>query len=496
MNDFPRNGRLGQGNVEDDSGTIDSMPSFGMGELDSEHGVVLKDWTAQDFANIYVRFRPHLISHARKFIREESQAEEVVQDAFLYLMTALPDLDSELGVLKFLKWKTRLLCLDVIRAQGANPIFGASLLEDATPSSSADLTESIERADDAAIVRLALAQLSPRHREALVATVFEEKSTQQVAKEMGLSENAFRQLLLRARRTFKTVFVGEADAANMSVSQALNLAAKRHRLKLISGSSLILVLGAAFAAPWGNSGQQPFTVISTEVAKLELGVESESLAGEGPSDSDFDGGQQEELLRGQAKVILPEASPAETAEFNALVSVDSVGGSGLIDEPMTAGPDIVDDSNQGELRTLLASQIADNPLLVSAKGATITSRSPDELVIRQAVSENLTLIVHVAQCGDSSGSRPCKIYFEDSRNGNNLIWLAQTHASEQMRRDNEVPALDVVATDFLVGDFGGSYGNVAINALGESSLEYLRFELTIDGPATELLNVKLVKSAA
>jgi len=68
----------------------ESMASLGMGDLDSEHGVILKDWSAQDFANIYVRFRPHLISHARKFLRAETQAEEVVQDAFLYLMTALP----------------------------------------------------------------------------------------------------------------------------------------------------------------------------------------------------------------------------------------------------------------------------------------------------------------------------------------------------------------------------------------------------------------------
>ena len=92
------------------------MATFDVGDLDSEYAVFLKDWSAKDFANIYVRFRPHLISHAQKFLREKTQAEEVVQDAFLYLMTALPELDSELGVLKFLKWKTKMLCLDIIRS--------------------------------------------------------------------------------------------------------------------------------------------------------------------------------------------------------------------------------------------------------------------------------------------------------------------------------------------------------------------------------------------
>jgi RNA polymerase sigma-70 factor (ECF subfamily) len=49
----------------------------------------LKNWTAQDFASIYVRFRPHLERHARRYLTNPVQAEEVVQDAFLYLMTSL-----------------------------------------------------------------------------------------------------------------------------------------------------------------------------------------------------------------------------------------------------------------------------------------------------------------------------------------------------------------------------------------------------------------------
>ena len=106
-----------------------SLDQFSEAETDEEFGLpefkehfadtltpaVLRDWTAKDFASIYVRFRPHLERHARRFLVNPSQVEEVVQDAFLYLMTSLPELDSELGVLKFLKWKVRLLCLDIIR---------------------------------------------------------------------------------------------------------------------------------------------------------------------------------------------------------------------------------------------------------------------------------------------------------------------------------------------------------------------------------------------
>ena len=34
----------------------------------------LKEWTAQDFASIYVRFRPHLERHARRYLSNPAQA--------------------------------------------------------------------------------------------------------------------------------------------------------------------------------------------------------------------------------------------------------------------------------------------------------------------------------------------------------------------------------------------------------------------------------------
>ena len=252
-------------------------------DLDGSNPVRLREWTASDFSKIYVRFRPHLEKHAQKFLGNSSSVEDVVQDAFLYLMTALPELDSEVGVLRFLKWKIRLLCLDLIRAQTGHPGFTGSPLAESLPSSDPELSDSIERADDAAIVRLALAQLSPRHRQAIVATVFEEKTSQQVAEEMGLTENAFRQLLHRARRAFKIVFVGQAEAANMSVSEALKLAATRNRLRLISGGSLLVLLAVAIASPQSFRAPLP-TSNQIQVAQPSVGTDASGPSGAEPAE--------------------------------------------------------------------------------------------------------------------------------------------------------------------------------------------------------------------
>ena len=209
------------------------------------HGAaVLKDWSAQDFANIYTRFRPHLERHARRFLRSQHQVDEVVQDAFLYLMVTLPELDSEIGVLRFLKWKVRLLCLDVIRASGRAII--NNIDEIAEPASQdAEVGSEMEHIEDAAIVRLALSKLNSRHREVLLASMYEEKSTREIAAQVGLTENATLQLIFRARAAFKKALLGaDVDTTGMSVSAILSVAARKaaEEAKKVGAQAMVFVL--------------------------------------------------------------------------------------------------------------------------------------------------------------------------------------------------------------------------------------------------------------
>ena len=223
--------------------------------------LILRDWTAKDFANIYVRFYPHVLRQAKRYLTNHSQAEEVTQDAFLYLMTSLPEVDSEVGVLKLLKWKTRLLALDVIKANS-----GAKFapLDDQLELSvdDSEMSLELERADDAAIVSLALAKLEPRQREALIASLYEEKATSEVASQLGLNENATRQLVFRAKSAFKKALVGEAETRGLSVSEILSVAARKASQdagKYISAASallLVLAVSIGILPNLGNSGQQ------------------------------------------------------------------------------------------------------------------------------------------------------------------------------------------------------------------------------------------------
>ncbi|MFM1779337.1 MAG: hypothetical protein RIS51_482 [Actinomycetota bacterium] len=312
---------------------MESDEDFGQTELEVasvDQRAVLKEWTAQDFANIYTRFRPHLERHARRFLRNPSQVDEVVQDAFLYLMVTLPELDSELGVLRFLKWKVRLLCLDVIRAN--SKAFVADI--DEHGEFEADMPEmgsDLERAEDAAIVRLALAKLQPRHREVLIASIYEEKSTIEIAGQVGLGENATRQLLLRARKSLKKALVGELDTRGMSINQILSVAARKAALDMQqNGTRALATIALLAASALGLINSITYSQVSLEVAEPEVLEESAR-----PLTPDYEGSvggkdeflpaeNQTESVAGDVTIVEPEiavvigglSEQVDTSPFN------------------------------------------------------------------------------------------------------------------------------------------------------------------------------------
>ena len=280
------------------------------------HPVKLADWSAQDFASIYTRFRPHLERHARRFLNNPSQVDEVVQDAFLYLMVSLPELDSEIGVLRFLKWKTRLLCLDVIRASGK--AYVANIDDVAEPmSSDPEVSSYLEQQDDAAVLRLALSKLNPRHREVLLASIYEEKSTEQIAAQVGLSENATRQLIFRARSAFKKALLGDdVNTEGMSAAAILSVAARKaaHEAKKVGAQAMVfalflmLAIGAFVNFTGRGTQTQQLAESQAPAAPTQTQTPETSESVQVPENSD-----ETVVAAPVAQVSRPSASPSVSA---------------------------------------------------------------------------------------------------------------------------------------------------------------------------------------
>lgn len=434
------------------------LPEFKEHFADSLTPAVLKDWTAQDFASIYVRFRPHLERHARRFLTNRSQVEEVVQDAFLYLMTTLPELDSEVGVLRFLKWKTRLLALDVIRANSRasfspiddQPEFAANLPE---------MNDSLEQADDAAIVSLALAKLQPRQREALIATLYEEKAAEVVAAQMNISDNAFRQLLFRARSAFKKALVGEAETAGKTVSQILSIAARKAAAesgKYISAAgAFLLVLAIAIGVVPNLSNdvvseqialpEPTITSPETPVAETETGVpptEDPGPGAEAVETQDPAVATNTQLTIAPASNFTPKPRPAPTAEAVAQKQAETAMRNAL---SVTTVKML---SREG--------QVSVDATVSNANQGTVTLAGSNGL--KAIISYDLA---------STRGVSGAWISFDVS----GTTFVAGTkvdHAEKTVNSDGSV-TLTYLATDLLVGDTSGTYGYLAIGDTRVSS---------------------------
>jgi RNA polymerase sigma factor (sigma-70 family) len=161
-----------------------------------------------DFAGLYIRHRTAFTLHARHYLRDARDADDVVQEAFLRLFLALPELETELQALAYCRRTITNLCIDRYRAQARRPSLvdiGSIPLEELPDE---DHGDPVVRAEDAALVREALSMLSPLHRAALVKREIEEKSLPVIAGELEVPEENVKHLLFRARRALRRLLVG------------------------------------------------------------------------------------------------------------------------------------------------------------------------------------------------------------------------------------------------------------------------------------------------
>jgi len=169
----------------------------------------LKVWTVAELGAFYTEYRSELIAHASRILKDSAKAEEVIQDALIKVMLAAPELETKDHALGYMHRTIENLCIDIFRIEGRRP--NLVVLDDAAAElestwiDNEDHVDVIAAADDAAIVRQALAMLSPAERAALVMWEMEGRSTAEIAAELGIRESAVRHTVSRARASLRKI---------------------------------------------------------------------------------------------------------------------------------------------------------------------------------------------------------------------------------------------------------------------------------------------------
>jgi RNA polymerase sigma factor (sigma-70 family) len=214
----------------------------------------LKVWTVAELGAFYTEHRSELIAHASRILKDSAKAEEVIQDALIKVMLAAPELESKGHALGYMHRTIENLCIDIFRIEGRRP--NLVVLDDASAEleskwvDNQDHVDVIAAADDAAIVRQALAMLSPAERAALVMWEMEGRSTAEIASELGIKESAVRHTVSRARASLRRVMselivdkergLTALDMLSTTYKKAAQIAKKSSKAAL----SLILVFFA------------------------------------------------------------------------------------------------------------------------------------------------------------------------------------------------------------------------------------------------------------
>jgi RNA polymerase sigma-70 factor, ECF subfamily len=146
---------------------------------------------------------------ARRMLRDDAEAEDVAQEAFLRLWRAGTSLEiGTAGVKPWLRRVVSNLCIDRVRRLKRLTVVEELPEQVEAPRQQA----SLEEKDMQRRVDQALKKLPERQRLALTLFHYEGLSQVEVGKEMGISDEAVESLLGRARRQLKAELQNEWKA--------------------------------------------------------------------------------------------------------------------------------------------------------------------------------------------------------------------------------------------------------------------------------------------
>ncbi len=155
-----------------------------------------------------------LLSVARRFLRDEEEARDAVQECFLSAYRALDRFDEGSRLSTWLHRIVINACLMRLRSRRRKP---EDPIEDLLPKFQADghqinhptpewegsAETLLARSQTRTIVRQAIERLPESYRAVLLLRDIEELSTEETAKSLGVSENAVKIRLHRARQALR-----------------------------------------------------------------------------------------------------------------------------------------------------------------------------------------------------------------------------------------------------------------------------------------------------
>jgi RNA polymerase sigma-70 factor (ECF subfamily) len=187
-----------------------------MDDRDVESALVaqLRAGDESAFERVVRQYSPRMLAAARRILRNEEDARDALQDAFISAFKALPQFEGESRLSTWLHRigiNAALMKLRSRQRKNERPISELlpRFLDDGHPAEPPGPWEPVEklleRQETRDLVRRTIDELPDSHRIVLILRDIEELSTEQAAEELGVSVGVVKTRLHRARQALRTL---------------------------------------------------------------------------------------------------------------------------------------------------------------------------------------------------------------------------------------------------------------------------------------------------
>jgi RNA polymerase sigma-70 factor (ECF subfamily) len=160
------------------------------------------------YATLFERHAPRIYRMAYLLLHDAAAAEDAVQETFARALDGFHRFDPDRGSLRsWLLSTSRNAIRDQLRAHRRDDRIDASLARALAALDREPLSdEVIERAETGDLVNMTIANLHEQYRTVLHGKYVEGATLQELSARLGISAEATKSLLARARRAFREVF--------------------------------------------------------------------------------------------------------------------------------------------------------------------------------------------------------------------------------------------------------------------------------------------------
>ena len=157
--------------------------------------------SSSDFASVYIRHRASFALHARRFLNDARDVDEVLQEAFLRLFLAMPELETELQALAYCRRTVTNLCIDRYRRSKREKSFRFVSDDAVAPmlTSSDDPAADAIRRERTKMLFAALSEIPEDLAEILVLRDLDGLAYEEIGRALELPDGTVKSRLFRAR---------------------------------------------------------------------------------------------------------------------------------------------------------------------------------------------------------------------------------------------------------------------------------------------------------